>query len=192
MKNLEQKIFEYLYRNLSPKRFEHSYYVSKFAVSLAEGKGVNILKVQTAALLHDCAKSMTGKELINFLKNHKRKIKYFKEIIKYYPQLLHSYAGALVIKNEFKIKDKEILNAVKYHTLGRPSMSMTEKILFVADALSRDRKYKGIVEIRNLAKKDIDAAFMIVLSNKIKYVLSGGKRLCPQTVDTWNYYAKKD
>ncbi|MDR2425623.1 MAG: bis(5'-nucleosyl)-tetraphosphatase (symmetrical) YqeK [Endomicrobium sp.] len=192
MKNLEKKIFEYLSGNLTPERFEHSYYVSKFAVELASIKKANVLKIQTAALLHDCAKSMNDKELVKFLKQRGKEIKYFKEMAKYSPQLLHSFAGEQIIKDRIKIKDKEILNAVKYHTLGRPSMSIAEKILFVSDAVSYDRKYKGVDELRSLAKMDIDAAFMRVLSNKIKYVIGCGKWLCPQTIETWNYYAQKD
>ena len=68
MKSMEKEIFDYLSRKLSPKRFEHSYNVSVLASELAEIHGENILKAQTAGLLHDCAKSMTDKQMISFLK----------------------------------------------------------------------------------------------------------------------------
>lgn len=192
MKDLEKKIFEYLSKNLSPKRFEHSYNVSKFACELAGIYGTDILKTQTAALVHDCAKGMNDSMLINILKKSGTRIKYFDEISHHAPGLLHSFAGALIAEKEFKIKDNEILNAVRYHTLGRPGMDMLEKILFVSDAVSYDRKYKGIAKIRKLAKTDIEEAFLSVLSNKIIYIIKEGMWLCLQTIDTWNYYAQKN
>lgn len=192
MKSLERDIFKYLSENLSPERFEHSYRVSVFAVKLARIYGADILKVRTAALLHDCAKGMSGEELVGFLKKDKAGIEYFKEMAKYSPLLLHSYAGEKIIKKLFNINDKNILLPVRYHTLGRPAMSLYEKILFTADAVSCDRKYKGASRIRKKACTDLDAAFAAVLYNKISYVLKAGLWLCPQSVDTWNYYAQKN
>lgn len=192
MSSLEKDIFEYLSENLSPKRFEHSYCVSVFAVKLARIYGADILKVRTAALLHDCAKGMSGEDLVVFLKKDKAGIEYFKETAKNSPLLLHSYAGEKIIKKIFNINDKDILLPVRYHTLGRPAMSLYEKILFTADAVSRDRKYKGVSRIRKKACVDLDSALAAVLYNKISYVLKAGLWLCPQTVDTWNYYAQKN
>jgi predicted HD superfamily hydrolase involved in NAD metabolism len=189
MKNLEEKIFDYLTKNLSPKRFEHSYQVAKLAVFIARIYGVDILKAQTAGLLHDCAKGMFGQTLISFCKRNCVKIKNLKEIIRYAPDVLHSFAGAAVAKQKLKIEDKDILNAINNHTLGRKNMSMLEKIIFISDAVSYDRKGAQCAKIRKLAATDFDAAFKAVMQNKIEYVLSKGQWLCPQALETWNYYA---
>lgn len=188
MKSMEKEIFDYLSRKLSPKRFEHSYNVSVLASELAEIHGENILKAQTAGLLHDCAKSMTDKQMISFLKNKNVKIPYFKEMSEKSPQLLHSFAAAEIAKEKFGIKDADLLNAIKSHTLGREDMSLLEKIIFVADSASVDRKCKHSAGIRKLARKDIEKAFIKALSKKITYIIGEKEPIFPQTIITWNYY----
>jgi len=192
MKNLEKNIFEYLSRNLSPKRFEHSYNVSKLAVELAARHGENILKAQTAALLHDCAKNMSGAELVKTCARAKIKVKYFDEIKINAPHLLHSHVSAYIAKKHFCIKDKNILAAIENHTLGRPGMSVLEKIIFIADFASLDRKHKHTSKIRKTAMVNLEEALIRVISDEIKYIAGKGMWLCMQSVDTWNYYAKKD
>lgn len=185
--NIEKQIFDYLSQHLSPKRFEHSYNVAMLAIDIASNNYANILKAQTAGLLHDCAKYMSDRGLINLLKDHKN-FKYFKEISNVSPRLLHSFAGAIIAKEEFGIKDKDTLNAIKHHTLGRANMSVLEKIIFVADSVSLDRKWVHAKRIRNLARTDLDKAFLETLKNKIENVINDGSWLCPQAVNTWNWY----
>lgn len=185
--NIEEQIFDYLSQCLSPKRFEHSYNVATLAVDIASNNYANVLKAQTAGLLHDCAKHIPNTSLISLLKNRKN-FKYFKEISNISPQLLHSFAGAIIAKEKFKIKDKDTLNAIKNHTLGRANMSVLEKVIFVADSASLDRKWLHAKRIRNLARTDLDKAFLETLKNKIEYVINDGSWLCPQTVNTWNWY----
>ena len=187
-KDLEKNIFNYLQKNLSPKRFEHSYNVAKFAAKLAGVYGVDILKAQTAGLLHDCAKSKNGGQLVSFFKNRKKDFKYFNEMKKYSPQLLHSYAGAVIAKEKLGVTDKDILNAVRNHTLGRQNMSLLEKIIFVADATAFGRKTEELSKIQKLAVKKIEKAFLKVMTKKIQYVLDEEEWLCPQAIDTRNYY----
>ncbi|AKL98380.1 bis(5'-nucleosyl)-tetraphosphatase (symmetrical) YqeK [Endomicrobium proavitum] len=190
MKNLEEEIFKYLSEHLSPKRFEHSFAVSKLAVELAAKNGENIYSAQTAGLLHDCAKFMQGKDFLGFFKN-RTKPKYFNEIKKYAPELLHGNAAAFIAKEKFAVKNKDILSAIANHTFGRENMSKLEKIIFIADSVSEDRKYKNASKIRALAKKDLDKAFVEVLKHKIYFVINNEKWFCAQTLDTWNFYAAK-
>ncbi|GHT74307.1 hydrolase [Endomicrobiia bacterium] len=186
-RNIEVHIFDYLSKHLSPKRFEHSCNVAMIAVELASKNNVDLLRAQITGLLHDCAKAMTNEELIDFFKRRKT-FEWFKEIVKFSPHLLHSFAGEIVAKEEFKIKDKDILNTIRNHTLGRRNMSVLEKIVFVSDSVSHDRKWKYAKRIRDLAKNDLDKAFFEILKKKVEYVIDSGSWLCPQTVDTWNWY----
>ncbi|GMO65322.1 MAG: bis(5'-nucleosyl)-tetraphosphatase (symmetrical) YqeK [Endomicrobiia bacterium] len=188
-KNIEKKIFDYLSQHLSYERCEHSCNVATLAVKLASVYNENMLKAQIAGLLHDCAKYMTNESLINFFKKNNEKFEYFCEIIRLSPYLLHSFAGEVIAIENFKIKDKDILNAIRNHTLGRENMSVLEKIIFVADSTSYDRKWGNAEKMRNLAKKDLDKAFLKILKRKMKYVINNGIFLCHQAVSTWNYYA---
>jgi len=191
-KNIEKQIFDYLSKHLSPERLEHSYNVAMLAVELASIYNVNVLKAQTAGLLHDCAKYMTDEELVDFFKKNNKTFEYFNELIRFSPYLLHSFVGEIIARKKFKIKDRDVLNAVKNHTIGRKSMSDLEKIIFVADSVSYDRKWKNVKEMRDLSKKDLDKAFLKILARKIRYVVDNGIFLCIQAVKAWNWYVAND
>ncbi|MDR0723576.1 MAG: bis(5'-nucleosyl)-tetraphosphatase (symmetrical) YqeK [Endomicrobium sp.] len=189
-KNLEKQIFDYLYKHLSPSRFEHSYNVAMLAVELALKHKENTFKAQIAGLLHDCAKNMEQKEMIKILKKNKG-TKLFLDMHKFSPKLLHSFASEVIAKKEFKIKNKDILNAIKNHTLGRPNMSNLEKIIFVADCGSEDRKFKEAKNICSVAKTNLDKALLQALQVKMQFVIYDNAWLCPTALDTWNFYVCK-
>lgn len=186
---MEQKIFNYLQKNLTPERYYHSLCVYELAVKLAKFYKVDVYTVSISALLHDCAKWMNTKQSKNYITKNNIKIKNYDFVIKYLPQILHSYIGADIAQKKFNIKSKNIINAIKHHTVGRVNMTIYEKIIFIADSLSADRKHKLPV-----AKKDIfdnlDNVFKIVLQNKIKYVINQFKILHPDIINIWNFYNK--
>lgn len=188
---LEVRILNYLYYNLSPKRNYHSLCVAELAVRLAKNYALNMYNVQIAALLHDCAKGMNFDDMLKYIKKNDLKIPYYDFIISNLPQVLHSYIGADIAKRKFKIKNKIIINTIKYHTIGRVGMSDYEKVLFVADSLSEDREYKNKNKYNKLLFKGLDNIFKIVLYNKINYILSNSKLLHPDMVSIWNYYNTK-
>ncbi|MDR2395597.1 MAG: bis(5'-nucleosyl)-tetraphosphatase (symmetrical) YqeK [Endomicrobium sp.] len=192
-KNLEKQIFDYLCRHLSPARFEHSYNVAMLAIELALKHNAKVMSAQIAGLLHDCAKNVDVKKFISLLKKQKN-ARFFLNIYKFSPHLLHSFAGEIIAQKEFNIKDKDILNAIKNHTLGRTNMTKLEKIIFIADYCSKDRgsKYKDAKTIRSLAKENLDKAFIKVLKEKIRHLIYNDNWICPKAIDTWNFYVCKD
>lgn len=190
IKDIEKQIFDYLSDHLKVERYNHVLAVNDLAIKLAKVYKLDVQKVSISALLHDCAKNMTLEENIKYIKNNKVKIKYLDFVIKYLPQVLHSYIGADIATKYFKIKDKEILNSIKNHTVGRIKMSDYEKVIFIADALSLDRKYKKNFVSKKIMFGDLDKTFKLVLQNKIKYVVSNFKVLHPDIITIWNYYNK--
>ena len=187
-KNIEQKIYNYLVLNLKPERYNHVLAVNDLAIKLAKSYKVDVMKISIAALLHDCAKNMTLEDYIKYIKKNHLKIKYIDFIIKYLPQVLHSYIGADIAKKQFGITDKEIINSIENHTVGRIGMCKYEKIIFIADALSLDRKYKKNFVPKKIMFSDLDKTFKLVLQNKVKYVVSNFKVLHPDIIKIWNYY----
>ncbi|MDD5020872.1 MAG: bis(5'-nucleosyl)-tetraphosphatase (symmetrical) YqeK [Endomicrobiaceae bacterium] len=186
---MENKIFDYLYKYLNSERYEHTLHVYDFATKLATNYNENIYNIQIASLLHDCGKWMTLQESQEYIAINKVKIKYYSFILKFAPQILHAYISEDIAKRKFKIKNKKILNAIKYHTVGRINMSSAEKIVFIADALSPDRKFKFNIE-KDTIYKDLDQTFKLVLQNKIQYVISRFKVLHPDIINIWNSYNK--
>ncbi len=183
---LEKKIFDYLNSHLSEQRYIHTLAVRELAVKLAENYNLDVFKASVSALLHDCAKNMPLEEMKKYILKNNLKIKYFDFIIKYLPQVLHSYIGADIAEKKFGIKDREILNSIKNHTVGRINMSDYEKVLFVADSLSADRKYKKSFVSKKLMYENLHETFKLVLQNKMKYVISNFGLLHPDMVSIWN------
>ena len=66
-------------------------------------------------------------------------------------KLWHGIAGAYFIETEFGVEDRDVLNAVRFHTVGRSGMSMLEEIIYIADMISEERDYKGVGKMRKLA-----------------------------------------
>ncbi|MCP6368247.1 bis(5'-nucleosyl)-tetraphosphatase (symmetrical) YqeK, partial [Klebsiella pneumoniae] len=80
-------------------------------------------------------------------------------------ELWHAPVGAFLVRNEVGITDKEVLDAIAYHTSGRPGMTLLEKIVYVADYIEPGRRFPGVDEVRELAKKDLNAALIQSLKN---------------------------
>ena len=105
------------------------------------------------------------------------------------PALIHARLGAYLAEHEYGIKDREILDAVTYHTTGRPGMSMLEKIIYIADYIEPNRReIPGLSEIRGIVFQDIDRAVCLSAGRTVRYLKDGGKSLDPMTVRTYEFY----
>lgn len=173
-----QHLREKLKLLLDPDRFRHSILVENTAVKLANIHGADIKKAAIAGLLHDCAKWMDPSSLLKKAKQLKIEIDPF---LKIQPKLLHSTISAHFAHEYFGIKDKNILLAIKNHTIGRPGMTKLEKIVYVADH----------TEPGKIAKKDLNHAIVKISSEMIQYLLDNNLRIFTETVKTRNYYLNK-
>ncbi|MCL2388934.1 MAG: bis(5'-nucleosyl)-tetraphosphatase (symmetrical) YqeK [Elusimicrobia bacterium] len=184
---MDKKILNYLKLKLTKERYTHTLSVAKLAESLAPARLKQSAKI--AALLHDAAKGISAGELIKVALKNKLKVECFKEIQKHAPHLLHSYVSAHIAQTKFNINDKQILNAIKYHTTAAPSISELAKIVFVADyCAGRESQTK---KLQKLACQNLDRAFKQALFGKINYVLECGQWLNPLSIKAWNYYHVK-
>lgn len=185
--NIEQ-MTEKLRNTLEKKRFEHSLLVMESAVKLAEHYGADVEKARIAGLLHDCAKNYPIDELYAICDRYGI---FLDEITRNEPGLLHAYAGACILKDEYGIDDEEIYDAVFYHTVGKPDMSPITKIIFIADCIEPGRGAGWADEVRNAVFEDMDKALIIQLDNTIRSVLKKGTLLHTNTINTRNFYIQK-
>jgi len=185
--NIEQ-MTEKLKSVLKEDRFEHSILVMEEAVKLAQHYGADVEKARISGLLHDCAKNYCAEQLYQICDKFGVVLDY---TAKNEPGLLHAFAGAHILKSEYGIDDEEIFDAVFYHTVGKPDMSLLTKIIFIADCTEPSRKAPWVDEVRSVVYQDIDAALIIQLDNTIKNVLRKGTLLHTNTIDTRNFYIGK-
>lgn len=187
-----KKIKKYLKKELTKERYHHTKGVAYTAVAMAmrynpdTSNSEFAQKAMVAGLLHDCAKCMDNDEKLQIC--DKYKIPYSK-IEKENAFLLHGKVGAHIARNEFAIEDEDILNAITWHTTGRPKMSLLEKIIFIADYIEPSRKpLPEMDEIRQMAFIDIDAALVKILANTLNYLEKKDEPLDPMTKETYDYY----
>lgn len=117
---------------LNENRYTHALSAEITARKIARLISVNEDKAGLAALLHDCAKSLSHNKLINICNKYNVRL-IDKELYNY--SCLHAPAGACIVRKKLGIKDKKILNAIRYHIIGRDKMSKIEKIVFIADEI---------------------------------------------------------
>jgi len=173
-------------KNLPRALFRHSLAVAKFSAQLGRRFGWNPDLAFRAGLLHDWAKPWSPRKLVKYIRANKVKVPGFQFGLKYAPAVLHSYAGAAEVKRRGWLNDPRAIRAVASHTMGRPGMSLPEKILYVADVASPDRTFSGAKGIYQTALKSLDLAYLASVALKISYVLCHGRPLHPLTLRVWN------
>ncbi|MBE5875291.1 MAG: HD domain-containing protein [Lachnospiraceae bacterium] len=187
-----KKIKKYLKKELTKERYHHTESVAYIAVAMAMRYNPDTTnsdfadKAMIAGMLHDCAKCMDNEEKLRICDKYKI---VYSELEKENAFLLHGKVGAHIAKNEFDIDDEDILNAITWHTTGRPGMSLLEKIIFIADYIEPLRKPLPEMDvIRQLAFVDIDAALLKILANTLNYLEEKGEPMDPMTQETYRYY----
>ena len=168
---------------LSEKRLLHTIGVERLAMNLARQYGENLCAVQTAALFHDIAKQLRGKEMLAYAKKNGISVC---KILQTEPNLLHGQVAAHRMRNEFGIQDIDVLNAVRYHTTGREGMSVLEKIIFLADAMEEFRDYTGVEQIREMAQSSLDRAVLLSLSQTINYLVENKRPILSESIAAYN------
>ena len=171
-------------------RFIHTLDVAATASNLAMCYGSDLDQAETAGLLHDCAKCMN---LGKMLKMCDKAGVTISEYERNSASLLHSKAGAVLAESRYGVSDEDILNAIRYHTTGRPGMSLLEKIVFVADYIEPGRdSAPNLPVVRKLAYESIDDCVLQILKDTLRYLATTGADVDPMTQKTYEYYRRCD
>lgn len=175
----------------TPKRKAHSLRVAAVAAKKAAALRMPEQKALAAALFHDCAKNV---ERENELLQGFVLPMQFGEVP---AQVVHQYAGAYLAQTQFGVTDENILNAVRYHTSGRPNMSALEKLIFLADMVEDERDYDVVNDIRAAfwqaqgdADTALDACLLLALEQTALFLERIGQRVYPLTLQALEFYQK--
>lgn len=167
---------------LDEKRYEHVKRVAKCVVELAKIYGVPVEKVETSAWLHDVAKFFDLSVMVDLTRGK------YPEVADKMSQstaVLHGFAGAEFVRQNydlFGVDDEEILDGIKYHTVGCENMSTLAKIIYLADAIEEKRSWEGVEKARELAKTDLDEAIKFEIEEKLKYLLAKDSIIHPNVI----------
>ena len=174
---------------LDKDRYQHTLGVASTAAALAMRYGCSVDDAFMAGLLHDCAKCIPGEKKYELCKKYGIELN---ETEKEAPYLIHAKLGAYLAEHEYKVDNKDIISAVRYHTTGRPDMAPLEEIIFIADYIEPNRKIiPGLDEIRRLSFEDKDKAIAAISKATLEYVGKSERPLDKMTEETYGYYSKK-
>lgn len=181
MNNLKKRLPDYM----SKERYDHTLSVRETAVELARLYSCDQGKAELASLLHDIARDMPFEDMKRMF-NESRSGCADPELIASDPLLLHGYVGRIIAEKEFDVYDREILRSIELHTTGGRSMSLLDKIVFVADYIEPGRAFRGVKSARSLAYKNIDEAVLSILKSTLRSLLKRDRVIYPDAVLCYN------
>ena len=132
---------------MSPKRFRHTAAVEQMAVRLAELYCPEMSpRLRAAALLPDLTKEWSVEQHAAYCRDcgMEPQASYFLS-----PKTFHALTASLRIQREMPDYDDPIIvSAVRWHTTGHAGMTLTEKLIYLADYIDESRTYEGCVLLR--------------------------------------------
>lgn len=164
------------------KRYIHTIGVMETAISLANKYGENIKSAETAAILHDIAKYADEDWMRQIVMQNGLDSR----LVHWGSEILHGPVGAWIAQNEFNIINKDILNAIRFHTTGRAGMSKLEKIIYIADMIEPNRNFPGVEELRIVANEDLDKALEACICHSISFLVQTKQPIFPVSIECYN------
>ena len=175
-------------QQMSQKRFKHVLGVEKTAVELAQQYGASIEAASIAALTHDYAKERNPQEMHDLIISASLDL----DLLQYGSEIWHGPVGAILVRKELHVKDEEILNAIRHHTVGSSKMNLLEQIIYVADYIEPGRDFPGVEKVRQLAENDLPQAVAFEAEHTLSYLISKKRKIYPKSIETYNTWVAKN
>lgn len=188
-----KKAISWLQGNLDEKRLLHSLGCAQQAASFAEQFGIDAKKAYVAGLLHDCAKCIDKEKALEIATEIN-----IPEEERTNAKIVHAPVSAYLARNEFGIEDKEILSAIRWHTLGKLDMTLLEKIIYLSDKIepnTRDMDFRDkIMMFFNCEDENkenaLNRAILLCYKETIKSLVARNLKICQTTIDIYNSMLK--
>jgi len=165
LKQIETDLVNLL--QVKPKRLAHVYGVRNTAISFGKKYGLDLEKLELAALLHDMTKYYSYEQNVKIVKeNFENSMEILKGFNKH---ILHAFTARVYAQKKYGITDLDVLDAIENHTVGKPAMTMYEKIIFLSDYIEPNRTYDSCVKVRELAKENLDLAVFTAINDSIMF-----------------------
>jgi predicted HD superfamily hydrolase involved in NAD metabolism len=159
---------ELLRGRLPTKTFRHCLSVAEFMLTFHEEAGISREQAVNAGLLHDLCKAMKPAELNVAVEAHGLELT---ERQLDSPALLHGPVAAAVCEADLGIADPDVLDAIFWHTTGRPDWNAVGLALYLADYAEPLRTLDHAAEARDVLREEgFRAAVVYAAKMKLDYV----------------------
>ncbi len=179
MEELEQTVIGLLKKN----RVAHVLGCRDAAVKLAQHYGEDKTNAARAGLLHDITKALDGPLQLTLCSEYGILLSKFSQEN---PKTLHALTGSLVAEQLFG-ENEAVVNAIRYHTTGRPGMSKLEKIVYIADFIEENRDFPEVKQLRAAAWRSLDEAMLMGLEMTLKQLHSQNRQISQSSIDAARY-----
>lgn len=127
-----------------------------------------------AAWLHDALRNADPEELDGVAGEYPASVR-------------HGPAAAASLESE-GVDDHELLDAIRYHSIGRAGLQRMGRYLFLADYLEPARQLESDDReaLRARLPADVEEALIVVSASRMAYQLELGNPLLSETVEFWN------
>ncbi len=174
---------------LTEERIAHTAGCESEAVLLAKRWGEDPEKAAAAGILHDITKKLSYDEQLILCEKYGIILD---SVERNSPKLLHAKTGAALARDRFGIGD-DVYEAIRWHTTGKPDMTLLEKIIYLADYIEPTRNFDGVEELRALAYENLDRAMARGLEMSIEDIRARNIEPHRDSVEAYLWYsAEKD
>jgi predicted HD superfamily hydrolase involved in NAD metabolism len=182
---MRDQVLTWLADNVPASRLQHILGVEQMSAELARHYHLDVEKAACAGLMHDLAKYFKPNVLLEMARNEGIEID---PVCEATPHLLHADVSAIVAKNQFRVQDEAVLQAIAHHTLGRPGMSPLSCVVFLADSLEPSRGNTPELErLRHVSKQDLYKAIWLTCDYSLKFLLDSRCFIHQRTISTRNW-----
>ena len=158
--------------------------MATLAAALARRHGVDSRRAVLAGWLHDWLKPWPTARLLRLLSRYHERLD---APTRRLPVIWHGPAAAAWARHALGLTDRGVLDAVRWHTTGRPGMTALDRILFIADFAAAGRDFPEARVARRLAGRDLGLATRYCLASKLAWLRSRGARPHPAAFAAWHH-----
>ncbi len=160
-----------------PERVEHMRRVAALLDGWARASGreeSERARWRAAGMLHDVLRDADPEDLLPDVPEELRDLP---------PKLVHGPAAASRLRAE-GVADEGLLEAVAFHTIGKPGLARLGRMLYVADFLEPGRSFEPEwrAELRSRMPGELDDVLRAVVAARIDHLEAQGSRVRPETV----------
>lgn len=184
----KEELLEKIKNQLSDFRYKHILGVGQTCHELAKLNGVDPEQAMIAGFVHDYAKEKTDEQFIEKIKEKKLD----PDLLNWGNFIWHGVVGAEFIKDELKITDEEILNAVRRHTVGAPEMTTLDQIVYVSDYVEPNRSFPDVEIARSLAYANLKQAVIFETKHTLQFLMSSSSKIYPDAILTYNAFVAEN
>jgi nicotinate-nucleotide adenylyltransferase len=158
--------------SLNFDKFMHSRNTALLSWDLCKRFGLDSQKGYLAGIAHDLCKYMDDEDLMRLAREDGGGIS---KLEQKKPGLLHGRAAAVMLAKKYNVNDRDILEAIGYHTTGRWDMGSLARVVYVADKIEISRDKVDPVLRKMSRESELETLFTAVLSDTVSYLKSQAK-----------------